>query len=36
MMQVRDATAGVLDNHSLSDALRHRQSTGALAMNFDI
>ncbi|MFD1628045.1 RrF2 family transcriptional regulator [Azospirillum griseum] len=36
MTQVRDATAGVLDNHSLADALRHRLSTGAMAMNFDI
>ncbi|CAO3426900.1 RrF2 family transcriptional regulator [Azospirillum doebereinerae] len=36
MVQVRDATAGVLDHHTLADALRHRQSTGDLAPNFDI
>lgn len=36
MVQVRDATANVLDNRSLADALRHRQSTGGLAANFDI
>lgn len=36
MVQVRDATADVLDNRSLADALRHRQSTGGLAANFDI
>jgi Rrf2 family protein len=36
MLQVRDATAGVLDNCSLADALRHRQATGTLPVNFDI
>ena len=36
MVQVRDATAGVLDNCSLADGLRHRLSTGELALNFDI
>ncbi|WP_207456279.1 Rrf2 family transcriptional regulator [Azospirillum sp. SYSU D00513] len=36
MIQVRDATASVLDNCSLADALRHRQATGSLPMNFDI
>ncbi|WP_448207118.1 RrF2 family transcriptional regulator [Azospirillum sp. sgz302134] len=36
MVQVRDATAGVLDNQTLADALRHRQSTGGLPVNFDI
>jgi Rrf2 family protein len=36
MVQVRDATADVLDNCTLADALRHRQATGGLAMNFDI
>ncbi|PWC44953.1 Rrf2 family transcriptional regulator [Azospirillum sp. TSO22-1] len=36
MIQVRDATADVLDNRSLADALRHRQAVGHLAGNFDI
>ncbi|BAI75706.1 transcriptional regulator (plasmid) [Azospirillum sp. B510] len=36
MVQVRDATAAVLDNRTLADALRHRQSTGNIAANFDI
>ncbi|WP_377807160.1 Rrf2 family transcriptional regulator [Azospirillum sp. A29] len=36
MVQVRDATAAVLDNQTLADALRHRQSTGTIAANFDI
>ncbi|MBK1838053.1 Rrf2 family transcriptional regulator [Azospirillum sp. YIM B02556] len=36
MVQVRDATAAVLDNQTLADALRHRQSTGNIAANFDI
>ncbi len=36
MVQVRDATADVLDNCTLADALRHHQSTGGLALNFDI
>ena len=36
MLQVRDATASVLDNRTLADALRHRQSTGSIAANFDI
>ncbi|WP_431859154.1 RrF2 family transcriptional regulator [Azospirillum sp.] len=36
MIQVRDATAAVLDNRTLADALRHRQSVGELPANFDI
>jgi Rrf2 family protein len=36
MIQVRDATAAVLDNRTLADALRHRQSVGGLPANFDI
>ncbi|HYH21660.1 MAG TPA: Rrf2 family transcriptional regulator [Azospirillum sp.] len=36
MIQVRDATAEVLDNHTLADALRHRQATGELPAHFDI
>ncbi|MFD1626804.1 RrF2 family transcriptional regulator [Azospirillum griseum] len=36
MVQVRDATANVLDHCTLADALRHRQSTGGLALMFDI
>jgi len=36
MIQVRDATADVLDNRTLSDALRHRQAVGHLAATFDI
>lgn len=30
MQRVRDATAGILDNCSLEDGLRHRRATGAL------
>ncbi len=36
MIQVRDATAAVLDNRTLADALRYRQATGGLPVNFDI
>ena len=36
MVQVRDATAQVLDHQTLSDALRHRQATGGLPVHFDI
>jgi len=36
MIQVRDATAEVLDNRTLADALRHRQSVGGLPAHFDI
>lgn len=36
MIQVRDATAQVLDNRTLADALRHRQSIGSVVANFDI
>ncbi|MCW2247470.1 Rrf2 family protein [Azospirillum fermentarium] len=36
MVQVRDATAAVLDNRSLADALRHRHAVGGLPLNYDI
>ena len=36
MLQVRDATADILDNCSLADALKHRQTTGLLPGQFDI
>jgi Rrf2 family protein len=36
MLQVRDATADILDNCSLADALRHRQATGLLPGQFEI
>jgi Rrf2 family protein len=36
MLQVRDATADILDNCSLADALRHRQTTGLLPGQFEI
>ncbi|MGQ9367207.1 RrF2 family transcriptional regulator [Azospirillum sp. A39] len=36
MIQVRDATAAVLDNRTLADAIRYRQSTGELPASFDI
>jgi Rrf2 family protein len=36
MLQVRDATAEILDNCSLADALKHRQATGLLPEQFEI
>jgi Rrf2 family protein len=36
MLQVRDATADILDNCSLADALKHRQATGQLPGRFEI
>jgi Rrf2 family protein len=36
MLQVRDATADILDNCSLADALKHRQTTGSLPEQFEI
>ena len=36
MLQVRDATADILDNCSLADALKHRQATGLLPGQFEI
>jgi Rrf2 family protein len=36
MLQVRDATADILDNCSLADALKHRQATGLLPAQFEI
>jgi Rrf2 family protein len=36
MLQVRDATADILDNCSLADALKHRQTTGLLPGQFEI
>ena len=36
MLQVRDATADILDNCSLADALKHRQTTGMLPVQFEI
>ena len=36
MLQVRDATADILDNCSLADALKHRQATGQLPGQFEI
>jgi Rrf2 family protein len=36
MLQVRDATADILDNCSLADALKHRQTTGLLLGQFEI
>jgi Rrf2 family protein len=36
MLQVRDATADILDNCSLADALKHRQASGLLPGQFDI
>jgi Rrf2 family protein len=36
MLQVRDATADILDNCTLADALKHRQTTGLLPGQFEI
>jgi Rrf2 family protein len=36
MLQVRDATADILDNCSLADALKQRQATGQLPGRFEI
>ena len=36
MLQVRDATADILDNCSLADALKQRQATGQLPGQFEI
>jgi Rrf2 family protein len=36
MLQVRDATADILDNCSLADALKHRQATGLIPAQFEI
>jgi len=36
MLQVRDATADILDNCSLADALKHRQATGLLPGRYEI
>jgi len=36
MVQVRDATADILDNCSLADALKHRQATGPLPGRYEI
>ena len=36
MLQVRNATADILDNCSLADALKHRQATGMLPGQFEI
>jgi Rrf2 family protein len=36
MLQVRDATAEILDNCSLADALKHRQATGLLPGHYEI
>jgi len=36
MLQVRDATADILDNCSLADALKHRQATGLFPEQFEI
>jgi Rrf2 family protein len=36
MLQVRDATADILDNCSLAAALKHRQATGLLPGQFEI
>ena len=36
MQRVRDATADILDNCTLADALKHRQATGMLPGSYEI
>lgn len=36
MLQVRDATAAILDNRTLADAVRHRTTVGKVPVHFDI